>query len=120
MYETQNWLDSEKEHALYSTEKSATPAPVYKVTIIGGLYFPEIKLEVFEFKKAVMDYQTWTVKSRANIAPLFFEKDADSYKEAVETALAEYKSVYQQLVEATSSIEGKAAKLMTEVLCISC
>lgn len=116
VYETQHWLDTEKDNALYSSEKSDVPDPLYKIGIIGGLYFPEIKLEVLAFRQAALRYKEWTVKSRSLTAPLLLVKDAAGYKEALGVASSGYIVVYQPLLTATSAMEEKAAELMSGVL----
>lgn len=121
VYETQHWLDTEKDNALYSFEKSDAPDPLYKIGIIGGLYFPEIKLEVLAFQQAALRYKEWTVKSKSLTAPLLLVKDVTGYKEALEAASSGYIiAVYQPLLTATSAIEEKAAELMSGVLCVVC
>ena len=115
LYEAHHWLEKERGSSLFAENGNETPDPMYRVNIIAGLYFPELKAEILVFQSAFLAYQSWLVESKGLLLPLKLT-DPAKYTATLPSVVANFPNVYQPLLTATTAVEDSARKIMREIL----
>lgn len=110
VHELQLWQDEERSKCIFGSTKDPGPSPLPKVERLAGLYFPELKKEVYDFCQS--HRQMFITLTKSQQALLAAVKDVAAHKAALEEFSADWITQYQSQLGEVSAIEEKAQEVM--------
>jgi hypothetical protein len=126
-YSLDKWLDQNRDKWILQREVEPEHDPVDRVTMLGALYFPELKAEV----QAVTTTHRGALSAILRASPKVRAAEADwkakaanvdeaakakaVYQAALDEFAGKWMAVYQPAIAATAALAAKAAKLMQEI-----
>ncbi len=115
IYDSREWIEKLRQTYFFAEQGTESTSPLYKVSIVGGLYFPELNNDIGAFNIAFLKYQSWLINSKAELAP-YLPTTSPNYGAVLRPIAEKNEDFYWPLVEAMAIIETKARNIMKELI----
>ena len=116
LHEVQHWIEREREHAFFDGAPNDVSSPEYKVSVISGLYFEELRSEIVAFNSAIVGYKRWLLTNKAKYKTATLQNDKPGAIKALQEATEAFSGAYEPVVQATGNVMDKAQEIMRAVL----
>ena len=113
VYAVRDWLDKEERIKLFNQPGDLESTPFWKVNIISGLYFPELRDEIEALTTSYFSYYCFVTTTRSKLTEAGDDSARSVILNSVEQELLPH---YKNLMAAIFVIQKKAPTIMRQIV----
>lgn len=114
VHELQLWQEGERAKRIFDSTKDHGTSPLPTIERLSGLYFPELKIEVYEFCQSHRRFSITLLNSQQDLSAA--STDLQAHKAVLEKFSAAWLREYQNQLDLVSALEAKAREIMIDLV----